>query len=61
LAIDRCGLFVRKWDQFGWWRGLYSTRIVAASFLHWSARRPSKPQRSAFSLTPGFLHFEVCL
>ena len=37
LAIGGCGLFVRKWDQFGGWRGLYSTRIVAASFLDWNA------------------------
>ena len=51
LAIGGRGLFVRKWYQFGRWSGLYITWIVAASFLHWSARG------SAFSLTSALQHF----
>jgi hypothetical protein len=34
---------------------------VAASFLHWSARRPPNPQRSPFSLSSALQHFALGL
>jgi hypothetical protein len=61
LAIGGHGLFVRKWDLFGRWRGLHALGLWPPHPLQWSARRPSKPQRSAFSLTPALQHFAPSL